>query len=489
MWFRSDLRTLDNTALFQAANTADAGLVALFVVSPGEWKAHDCAPIKIDLMLRTLRELSASLAKLNIALLVRTALTARDVPGVVHAVMQEQRCDALYFNKEYEINEARRDVLTRSLCDQSGWTVHAFTDQSILEPGDVRTGEGRFFTVFTPFKKAAYKLIESRGGLTAWSLPRKQAAMVASPDAIPDRVAGFDPALDPALDPARLSSMWPAGEHHALAQLRGFAEKSITRYKDDRDMPGQRGTSMLSPALAIGTISPRQCVVAALQANETFASAGSLGLDSGNPGIVHWISEVLWREFYIHITHGYPRVCMGRAFQPVTERVEWKQNPRHFEAWKQGKTGVPIVDAGMRQLLATGWMHNRIRMVVAMYLTKNLFLDWRLGEKWFMQNLIDGFLASNNGGWQWSASTGTDAAPYFRVFNPLSQSQKFDPLGQYIRTYVPELRDLEGEAIHEPWTVPALLRSRLDYPEPLVDLSTTRAHAIEAFRDIKTVRV
>jgi deoxyribodipyrimidine photo-lyase len=478
VWFRSDLRTLDNAALFHAAKAADAGVVGLFVVSPGEWREHDYAPAKVELILRTLRELSGALAKYNIPLLIRTAASRKDVPETVARAMREQACDALFFNKEYEVNEALRDARTIDLCKAGGWTVHAFTDQAILEPGEVLTGEGRPFTVFTPFKKASYRIITARGGVKEWPLPKKQHAMVTRADAVPEAVAGFASRVDPAT--------WPGGERHALAQMRLFVEKTIARYKDERDFPGMRGTSMLSPYLAIGAISPRQCVVAATQANAGFVRAQDSALDAGNPGIAHWISEVLWREFYIHITHAFPRVCKGRAFQPATERIEWNDNPEHFEAWKQGRTGVPIVDAGMRQLLEMGWMHNRVRMVVAMYLTKNLFLDWRLGEKWFMQNLVDGFLASNNGGWQWSASTGTDAAPYFRIFNPISQSQKFDLEGAYIRRYVPELRDLEGDAIHEPWTLPGLLRSRIEYPKPLVDLSASRNRAIEAFRELKT---
>jgi deoxyribodipyrimidine photo-lyase len=303
--------------------------------------------------------------------------------------------------------------------------------------------------------------------------------MVGTADAVPTSVDGFESSVD--------AAHWPGGEMYALKQLRSFAEKQIVPYKATRDFPGTRGTSMLSPYLAIGAISPRQCIVAAVQANTLAAKSNTSPFESGPEGITHWISEVLWREFYIHILVGFPRVCMHRAFQPTTESILWNDNAKHLEAWKLGRTGLPIVDAGMRQLREMGWMHNRVRMIVAMYFTKNLFLDWRLGEKFFMQNLVDGFLASNNGGWQWSASTGTDAAPYFRVFNPLTQSQKFDSDGTYIRRFVPELRDVEGDAIHEPWTIPGLLRSRVDYPEPMVDLSKTRERAIEAFRDIKGV--
>jgi deoxyribodipyrimidine photo-lyase len=494
VWFRSDLRTLDNAALHHASREATKGVLALFVIAPGQWRRHDYAPHRVDLILRSLRELSGALARLNIPLLVREAPAPSDVPHVVLATMRQHACDALYFNKEYELDEARRDDQTLALAKADARSARAFTDQSLLEPGDVRTSEGRFFTVFSPFKRAAYKLLESRGGVREWPLPKKQPAMVAPADAVPSDLPGFEAPPAPADTDATTHvhtatpwppTVWPAGEAHALARMRQFASRSIIPYKDRRDFPGIDATSMLSPYLAVGCVSPRQLVSAAVQANASATKPGQSPLDSGAPGVAHWISEVLWREFYIHILVGFPRVCMGRAFQPATERVRWNHNPAHQRAWEQGRTGVPIVDAAMRQLARHAWMHNRLRMIVAMYFTKNLFLDWRLGERFFMRSLVDGFLASNNGGWQWSASTGTDAAPYFRIFNPVSQSQKFDPDGSFIRAMLPELRDVEGDAIHEPWTLPSLLRARLDYPEPLVDLSATRTRAIEAFREIK----
>jgi deoxyribodipyrimidine photo-lyase len=252
-------------------------------------------------------------------------------------------------------------------------------------------------------------------------------------------------------------------------------------YKQRRDLPGEDGTSRLSPYLAVGSVSPRRCLEAALKVN----AASSSPLEKGQEGALTWISEICWREFYVHVLVGFPRVCKGRAFQPVTERLVWNDNPDHFEAWKDGRTGVPIVDAGMRQLRTEGWMHNRVRMITAMFLTKNLFIDWRLGEAHFMRNLIDGFLASNNGGWQWSASTGTDAAPYFRIFNPVSQGQKFDPDGAYVRRFVPEVAEIEGEMIHEPWNLPALARQFIRYPDPIVDLSESRETAISRFKALK----
>ena len=216
----------------------------------------------------------------------------------------------------------------------------------------------------------------------------------------------------------------------------------------------------------------------------------------GNDGLVHWISEVIWREFYKHLLVSFPRLCMGRPFQLATDRVRWREDPAAFEAWKVGRTGYPIVDAGMRQLLETGWMHNRVRMITAMFLTKDLLLDWRLGERHFMRHLVDGDLSQNNGGWQWSASTGTDAQPYFRVFNPFSQSRKFDEEGAYIKRWVPELRDVPAGVLHDPDALQERFGGGLfggggsgggqsAYPPPMVDHAMARDRAIAAFKAIK----
>lgn len=474
VWFRSDLRAADNTALLHACGTSDRGVVGLFIISPAEWRAHDVAPCRVDLMLRTLRELSESLARLNIPLLIAAAPRAADVPPLVLNAAAQSHCESVCFNKEYEVDETRRDGRVIALFENDKRRAHAFTDQSVVEPGNVRTGEGKYFTVFTPFKRAWIKHITARGGISASGRPRKQPDTGIQSSPIPDAVPGFE-----SLIPA---DTWPAGEKHASRRLANFIATRAEDYKSQRDFPGEPGTSQLSPYLAIGAISPRQCFAAAIEANAKSTSP----LDSGSEGLTCWISELIWREFYIHTTAGFPRVCMNRPFQPHTERITWSTNADHLEAWKQGRTGVPIVDAGMRQLLATGWMHNRVRMIAAMYLTKNLLIDWREGERHFMRHLVDGFFASNNGGWQWSASTGTDAAPYFRVFNPVSQSQRFDESGRYIRRYVPELSDLDGDEIHEPWLIPPLRRGRLGYPEPLVDLSRSRREAISAFAAIRT---
>ncbi len=469
VWFRTDLRVADNTALRRACAGADRGVLAVFLLSTQEWAEHDWAAVKVDFALRTLRALSASLARLKIPLLIAPAPRRAEIPGIIASLCREHGCDAVYANREYEVNEARRDERAGEALRAAGVRFEVCEDQCILPPGSVRTGTGAFFTVFTPFKKAFYRVLTEQGGGAVAPGLRPQAETGVRASEIPARVEGFESSVDPAL--------WPAGEDAALARLRWFCAGPISRYKERRDFPGEDSTSRLSPYLAIGAVSPRVCLRAALEVNEG-------RLDAGDPGAAHFISELVWREFYKHMLVGFPRVCMGRAFKPATERIRWAENPAHLEAWAQGRTGYPIVDAAMRQLAQTGWMHNRLRMIAAMFLAKDLFLDWRLGERHFMRRLIDGDLANNNGGWQWSAGTGADAAPYFRVFNPFSQSRKFDPGGAFIRRYVPELADLSDDDIHDPSALPMLLRTRIDYPEPIVDHARARDRVIAAFRAI-----
>ncbi len=470
VWFRSDLRAADNTALHYACAETKSGVIGLFVISPGEWRAHDVAPARVDLMLRTLRELSTTLDRLNIPLLIIESPTASQVPARIAEIVKQYSCDALYYNREYEINERRRDENVGIVMLREGLTVRAFTDQSVLEPGTVLTEGGTFFTVYSPFRRAWQRVREQASTVKTHPIPPAQAPLNIRPSPVPTSVAGFESPVAPEL--------WPAGEKHAQQRLARFAASSrIQSYKHDRDFPSIDGTSTLSPYLTVGAISPRQCLHAAAEANDG-------KYDGGRSGPEQWINELIWREFYHHVMVGFPRVCMGRAFKIPTDQLRWRDSSADLEAWKDGRTGYPIVDAAMRQLRGMGWMHNRLRMISAMFLTKDLFINWREGEKYFMQHLVDGSLASNNGGWQWSASTGTDAQPYFRIFNPYSQSEKFDPSGDFIRTWVPELRAVTGDAIHDPTRLPALLRSRLDYPPPIVDHAAARERILAAFQAI-----
>ncbi|GMV27662.1 MAG: deoxyribodipyrimidine photo-lyase [Phycisphaerae bacterium] len=469
VWFRADLRTVDNTALALAC-ACDEPVVGVFLIAGDQWRRHDWATVKVDLVLRTLGELSRRLRELNIALLVRRADRFDDAPGVLVEVAREQGCTRLFFNREYEVNERRRDEAVIAAFEEAGLEALGFDDQTVMAPGSVLTKELRPYTVFTPFKKAWIAAARERGGVLPKKAPAVRARMVGAPEPVPDRVAGFTGLVRP--------DLWPGGEEHARDRLKKFTRGRIASYKQDRDTPGINGTSVLSPYLAIGAISPRQCLKAALEANEG-------RYDEGNAGCVQWISELVWREFYKHLIAAFPRLCMGRAFKPETEKLRWREDDEGFAAWCEGRTGVPIVDAAMRQLVQTGWMHNRLRMITAMYLTKDLFIDWRRGERFFMQNLVDGDLAQNNGGWQWSASTGTDAAPYFRIFNPVSQSRACDPEGKFIRKFVPELAGLDDDAIHEPWTLPPMARSGIRYPEkPVADHVEARKRVLEEFKRI-----
>ncbi|TVQ32893.1 MAG: deoxyribodipyrimidine photo-lyase [Phycisphaeraceae bacterium] len=467
VWLRADLRARDNTALHCACRRSGRGVLAVFLLAPDQWREHDMAPVRVDFTLRALRELSKTFEGRNIPLLIRRADRFDDAPQTLLKIAREHNCDELHFNREYELNERRRDNAVAELFTQNNIKVHAHHDQLLLEPGTVRTQSGGFYTVYTPFRKAVYAELESRGGVETLDLPKRQPDLPTTPDPVPETINGYESDINP--------EAWPAGEEVARRRLKTFIESRIASYKQDRDTPSIDGTSRLSHHLAAGTISPRQCVATAAEAN-----GGRL--DPGSPGPAHWISEVVWREFYKHILVGFPRVCMHQPFRLETRAIEWRDDEEGFEAWRQGRTGFPIVDAAMRCLTRTGWMHNRLRMISAMFLTKDLLIDWRLGEKHFMRHLIDGDLASNNGGWQWSASTGTDAAPYFRIFNPASQSRKCDPEGAFIRAWLPELADLDEKSIHDPSQLPGLLRSQLDYPEPIVDHRKARDRAIAAFK-------
>ncbi|MBS1714130.1 MAG: deoxyribodipyrimidine photo-lyase [Armatimonadetes bacterium] len=472
VWFRSDLRTHDNTALARSAEAADDGTVALYVVSPGDWKRHDVAACRVEFILRTLKVLSESLGDKNVPLLVRTAPTPGDVPRTVLDACREAGCDRVAFNREYEVDEAARDDETVRLTREAGIGVRSYDDQVCLPPDSVKTGEGKFYSVFTPYRKAWVTEWTAQGGVPVLPAPSRQKALRLRPDPVPEEVEGFRSRVP--------SELWPAGERAALEKLDTFARERLQDYKADRDVPSKPGTSGLSPYLAVGALSPRQCVQAAHGGYDPTDPFEGLG-----PGAATWVSEIVWREFYTHVLVGFPRVCKGRAFQAASEAVEWSYDEAAFRAWCEGRTGVPIVDAAMRQLLATGWMHNRLRMVTAMFLTKNLLVDWRWGETFFMEHLIDGSFASNNGGWQWSASTGTDAAPYFRIFNPVSQGRKFDPDGTFVKEWVPELRHLDGPDVHEPWAHASLFEES-DYPSPIVDLGASRLRAIAAFEKAKS---
>ena len=466
VWFRNDLRVADNPALWHGAQ--DGPTVGVFVLCPGQWRSHHMAPCRVDFLLRNLVALRAELAALNISLRVIHGDLFASVPDALQALCRELGVTALHWNHEYPLDELRRDEAVVRRLEAAGIPCHRYHDRALAPPGTVVKADGSPYQVFTPFKRAWLNLLE-QGAPDLLPTPRKQSPVaLASPGAgeIPAELPGFASAVAP--------DLWPAGEPEARRRLDHFCSDGLAHYQDRRDVPAEDGTSALSPYLAVGAISPQQCLRAALRIKA--------GARRAADGADNWIIELVWRDFYQHIVVAHPRVCTGKPFLSGTDRVPWRDDPAQFEAWCQGQTGVPLVDAGMRQLRETGWMHNRVRMVTAMFLTKNLLIDWRLGERFFMEHLVDGDFPANNGGWQWSASTGTDAAPYFRIFNPFSQAERFDPDGAYIHRYVPELRALPARVLHKPallaWHRPAA------YPAPIVDIALSRRLAIEAFRTV-----
>ncbi len=464
LWLRSDLRVHDNTAL--AAAMERGPTVAVYLISPGQWQSHDDAPCKVDFWLRNLVEVGQALGKLNVPLLIRHADNWTDAPQVLAELCREHPIAHVHANEEYGINERRRDEAVAAALQDAGVQWQSYLDQLFFKPGSVLTKTGNYFQVFSQFRKVCYaRFHQSMPPLVR--LPKAQQAIAIDSDAVPRQVKGFP------IPSEAIQAMWPAGEDEVRRRLEAFTDEQIDYYRSERDFPAKPGTSQLSAYLAAGVVSPRQCLHAAQASNQGEFETGSVGA-------VTWVSELLWREFYKHILVGYPRVSRHRAFRPETEALKWRDAPAELAAWKEARTGLPIIDAAMRQLLQTGWMHNRMRMVVAMFLTKNLLIDWREGERFFMQHLIDGDLASNNGGWQWSSSTGTDSAPYFRIFNPLAQSEKFDPEGRYLKHWLPELADLNKKEVHNP--AAAGLFGAADYPKPIVDLSSSRARALAAFK-------
>jgi deoxyribodipyrimidine photo-lyase len=470
VWLRADLRTIDNTALLAACADGQADIAAIYFITPEQWQQHHVAGCRVDFELRTLQHLSQQLAALNIPLLIAETANFRNQASALLSFCQQHGFTSIYFNKQYEINELARDDAVCELLAQHQIDSYGFDDQCIVTPGKVLTTEGQFYSVFTPFKRNWLQRIHQQG-LIVQATPKKRAALWLTPSAIPQHISGFTSHIT--LDIAQTE--WPAGEEAALEKLHHFCNEHIRHYKDKRDFPTHPGTSRLSPYLAIGAISARQCYQAAMNEQQRCGA---------NDSIDQWVSELGWRDFYKHIMVGFPRVCKHQPFRRHTTALTWRQDKEAFQRWCDGQTGFPIVDAAMRQLNTLGWMHNRLRMVVSMFLTKDLFIDWRWGEQYFMERLIDGDLAANNGGWQWSASTGNDAAPYFRIFNPLLQSQKFDPNGDFIRHYVPELAHLDNKNIHMPHGKQQLLW--LDYPLPMVDHKQACAYTISQFQELKT---
>ncbi|MGF1716745.1 deoxyribodipyrimidine photo-lyase [Photobacterium chitinilyticum] len=468
MWFRSDLRVVDNTALIASSRHCNS-VLAVFVSTPMQWHEHHVAPIKIDLIHRRLVVLRQQLAKLNIPLTVVEVADYEQTPQAILELVRLHNIKHVFCNKQYEWNERQRDSLTAQLLKKHKIEFSAFDDECILAPGKVLTRKEEPFKVFTPFRRE-------------WlNIYRMEMPKVMAIPAKLNRSESLDTVFSKSCNqftyPACDSVRWPVDEEAITQRLRTFCEEKVAVYHQKRDIPAVDGTSCLSPYLSIGALSPRQCMAALL-------AEFPLCFDEPENGAFCWLNEIIWREFYRHLIMAWPKLSREQPFQNWTRHVVWQQSDSMLKAWQQGMTGYPIVDAAMRQLKETGWMHNRLRMITASFLTKDLLIHWQFGEQWFMSQLIDGDLASNNGGWQWAASTGTDAQPYFRVFNPTIQGERFDPDGSFIRTWVHELKDVPDKYIHQPflWNQ----AESLNYPRPIVDHKSARLRAIDVFKQAKS---
>ncbi|SDK47011.1 deoxyribodipyrimidine photo-lyase [Billgrantia gudaonensis] len=464
MWFRSDLRIHDNTALAAAARQGP--VIAVFVRSVAHWHRHGHGANKLDFWQRGVKALSEALAGLNIPLLHRDIDDFQDAPAALLTLAREHGATALHFNHEYPLDEQRRDAAVIDAFTQAGLTARGHHDAVAFAPGELLTGKGDYYGVFTPFAKAWHRQLTLQR-LALHDVPAPQPPLALEPDRLPELPALQDPPVG--------AHWWPAGEEAASDRLERFLRFRARHYAAQRDFPGIRGTSELSPYLALGMLSHRQCLQAVLGENDGRLADGEHGLTS-------WVNELIWREFYQHVAVGFPRVCRHRPFQAWSEALPWRDDEAGFTAWCEGRTGYPIVDAAMRQLVQTGWMHNRLRMVSAMFLAKHLLIDWRRGEAFFLRHLVDGEFCANNGGWQWAASTGTDAVPYFRIFNPMTQARRFDPEGTFIAEFVPELSKLPARHRHDP---PSDIRHRLNYPQPIVDHRVARQRALDTFKSLK----
>ncbi|OKL63611.1 Deoxyribodipyrimidine photo-lyase [Talaromyces atroroseus] len=487
-WFKNDLRLKDNRALKMAYDLAQANnapLICLYILSPQDLTAHLASPARVDFVLRNLKVLKIDLEKLDIPLYMETQEKRRTVPNRILELCEQWGVNHLFANIEYEVDELRREAkLVRLLADK-GIVFETAHDSCVVTPGALQSQQGKQYAVFSPWYRSWMNYLhQHEQNLTVLEAPGANSSSARSqfadlfdsqvPDAPANKRLGKE-------EKQRFSKMYPEGESEAMRRLDRFLKTKANDYNKVRSMVDNEYTSVLSPYLAAGVLSARTAVSIAKDANGGY-------LDGKNAGLASWISEVAWRDFYKHVLVHWPFICtksMNKCFKPEFTNVEWEYDSEIFTRWTEGQTGVPLVDAAMRQLKHDAWMHNRNRMVVSSFLSKDLMIDWRRGERHFMENLVDGDFASNHGGWGFGSSTGVDPQPYFRIFNPLLQSEKSDPNGEYIRKWVPELRDIKDrKAIHDPYNRgAAAVAQKAGYPRAIVEHAASRARALQRYKE------
>ncbi|MEJ7759824.1 MAG: deoxyribodipyrimidine photo-lyase [Gemmatimonadaceae bacterium] len=465
-WFRRDLRLSDNAAL-AAALSASERVYCVFVY---DTEILDELPRRndrrVEFIWHSVSELATALEDAGGGLVVLHGRASEEIP----ALAARLGVDCVYANNDYEPAAILRDAVVEEALRNSGIAFRTYKDQVIFERDELMSREGRPFTVFNGYRKTWLKELPMVDlGPHESRLPRGRFAGSSDAPPLPNLESlGFETTN-------LLSLGFKPGERGAAATFAQF-EPRMSDYGEARNYPGRPGVSYLSVHLRFGTISVRTLAKAALT--------------EGSEGAQTWLSELTWRDFYFSILFHFPHV-VGNAFRPEFDALEFPNRRDHFDAWCKGRTGYPLVDAAMRQLNHSGYMHNRLRMVTASFLVKDLHVDWRWGERYFADELNDFDLAANNGGWQWSASTGNDAQPWFRIFNPVLQSRKFDADGKFIRKYVPELAGCDDKSIHEPWKMSEAEQRTagvvigVDYPQPIVDHATARTSTLEMFAKVR----
>ena len=474
MWFRRDLRLDDNPALGAAFSASGGNVICLYILeeTKDDRSLGDASKWWLDKSLRALR---TSLEKIGGALTLRTG----DAKSVLDSVISETSAKAVFWNRRYE--QPGRDIDTdiKAHLKDTGIHVESFNGTVLTEPWTQKTGSGGYYKVYSPYWRAVQanyelpELVSAPTKLTKINVNSDDLADWGLHPSNPDWSTGFD-------------RSWTPGETGAKDRLVQFLRKSVSDYSEDRNRPDlEQGTSGLSPHLAFGEIAPSQI----WRATKSKMDAG----DVDAKGAHTFLSEVVWRDFAYVLLYHNPELAKEN-FKPDFDLMPWREDEANLIAWQKGLTGYPIVDAGMRQLWHTGWMHNRVRMIVASFLTKHLLLHWRHGEDWFWDTLVDADPASNSASWQWTAGSGADAAPYFRVFNPITQGEKFDESGDYVRKWCPELAKLPRKYLYKPWEAGPLILHQAGiklgetYPEPIVDHKSGRQRALDAYETLKERR-
>ncbi len=464
-WIRRDLRLRDNPALEAALKHADQ-VVPVFILDSRLVESRYAGSKRLAFLYNGLRSLDTDLRQRGSRLLVKRGEPVSELG----TLLKRFKADRVFASPDYSTYARRRDAKAAERLP-----LQMVGNASIQPPGAISKTDGEPYRVFTPFSRVWKDL-----------LPPLRTDLTNPPDHIPSP-ANLESGEIPELSKPADATAFKSGEAEALRRLGSFTKGSdppVYRYAIQRDDIGLEATSQLSPYLRFGMLSGRRAAAAALQAAE------DAPVEDSRQGADVWLNELIWRDFYLYILFHFPEVLTG-SFRDEFAGIAWINDASDFEAWRLGQTGYPIVDASMRQLSRTGWMHNRGRMIVACFLVKDLLVDWRWGERWFMRHLVDGDPASNNGGWQWVAGTGTDAAPYFRIFNPTSQAKKYDPDGSFVRRWLPELSRVPTKYVHEPWLMPGDVQRESgcligqDFPEPIIDHAYARKRTLSIYRQAR----